>query len=81
MNAGSDRDLLLDARSRAQKLVDELQRQQAELDRPQARLTPEQLRLGRAAMQDAVTSARRTLAAIEAALVSPDEPPEPREQV
>lgn len=70
MNARTDRDLLLEARQKAQRLVEALHRQQAELTVDPHRLSPGTLARGQAAMQDAVSSAERMLAAIEAALAS-----------
>lgn len=70
MNAHTDRDLMLEARLKAQRLTEALHRQQAELTADAGRLSPVTAARGQAAMQDAVSSAERLLATIEAALAS-----------
>lgn len=63
-------DLLKQARERAAKLIDEVRRQRDELlatPRP-PNVDAESIARGRAAMDNAVASAERMLAAVEAAL-------------
>lgn len=55
------------AKSKAQKLLDDLIRQQANLDANPPKISAENLALGRQAMQNAIASARRTLKALEEA--------------
>lgn len=66
----SDIELLNQARERARKLLDELVRHQAELETNPPALTPDQLKEGRQAMQNAIASATKMLQSIEAALAS-----------
>ncbi len=59
---------LTDALARARNLVAELERVREEAEQsPREDLTPEQLAQGREAMENAVASARRMLAALEGA--------------
>ncbi len=55
------------AKSKAQKLLDDLIRQQASLDANPPKISAENLALGREAMQNAIASARRTIKALEEA--------------
>ena len=75
MNVASretDEQLLRDARAKAERLVADLVAQQRDLDRfasrPQVVLAPEKVAQGRAAFEDAIESARRTVAGIDRAL-------------
>ena len=60
--------LLIDARSRAQSLLDDLLRQKGELDASPPALTPAQLDAGRQALRNSVDAARRMLHSIDQAL-------------
>jgi hypothetical protein len=60
--------MLLEARDRARRLVDELERHRDELLRNPPRLEPEKLAGGNAAMEKAVDSARNTLQSLDDAL-------------
>ena len=62
--------LLLTARDKARKLLEEIVRHQAELDAEPPALERAQLEAGRAAMRKAVDSAERMLQSIEDALAS-----------
>jgi hypothetical protein len=63
-------DLLKQARDRAARLVDDVRRQRDDLlaNPPTAHVAAEAIAQGRAAMDNAVASAERMLAAVEAAL-------------
>jgi hypothetical protein len=52
------------AKSKAQKLLEDLISQQADLDTNPPKISAENLALGRAAMQNAIASARRTVQAL-----------------
>jgi hypothetical protein len=68
----SDRELLGDAKSKAQKLIDQLVAQQQDLDRfastRQIVLAPDKLAAGQQAFARAIESTRRTLEGIDKAL-------------
>jgi len=53
--------MLIEARARAQQMLDELVRRQAEIEAAAADLSEEQLAEGRAAFQKATESARRVV--------------------
>jgi hypothetical protein len=61
-----------DARQKAGALVDRLLREQAEIETNSPSIPADALERGRAAMSRAVDAARRTLAAIDAALAQDD---------
>lgn len=67
-------ELLRQARDRAAKLLEDVRRQRDELVAQPPSIDPASLAEGRAAMDNAVASAERMLAAVEAALaeVNPD---------
>jgi hypothetical protein len=61
--------VLSEARQRAQKLLEELLRQQADLlARPPKHLDPQQIEAGKAAVQKAVNAAKRVLQSVDDAL-------------
>lgn len=64
--------LLLAARDKARRLLEEIMRHQAELDATPPALNAAQLRAGRLAMGKAIDSATRMLQSIEEALASID---------
>jgi len=66
----SDEELktLAEARTRAQRLLDELQLRQSELDAAALDLPAEQIAAGRAAMQKAIESAQRMVENLDKAL-------------
>jgi hypothetical protein len=67
-NADDEMKMLTEALARARRLVAGLEREQAEAERaPREGLTAEQLAAGREALENAVASARRMLAALEEA--------------
>jgi hypothetical protein len=59
--------MLHEARSKAERLLSELLKQQAEVEANPPKLSPEQLEAGRAAMQKAIDSARRMLKSLDEA--------------
>jgi hypothetical protein len=61
-------DLLVQARRRAAKLLEELESRNAEIEENPPALAPNQLEAGRTAMHNALAAARRTLAALDEAL-------------
>lgn len=65
-----DLNLLAQARQRAQTLLDDLLRKQAELDASLPNLSPAQLEAGRQALCNAVDSARRMVHSIDQALAA-----------
>jgi hypothetical protein len=68
--------MLQDAIDRARKLVENLERQQAELQTAPPALPSEKLREGKQAFDNALTSARRMLKALqEAAAIASARPP------
>jgi hypothetical protein len=72
--SSQERDMLALAMTKAQRLVDELSKQQAELEQSPPDLPPEKLAQGKMAFENALASARRSLKALEeaAAMVEPD---------
>ncbi len=60
--------MLIEARARAQQMLDELVRRQAEIEAAAADLSEEQLAEGRAAFQKATESARRVVENLDQAL-------------
>ena len=71
MNPTEDQiQLLLAAREKARKLLEEIIRQQAELDAAPPAIDRAQLEAGRYAMRQAIDSASRMLQSIEEALAS-----------
>ncbi|MGH7214110.1 MAG: hypothetical protein ACREIT_05045 [Tepidisphaeraceae bacterium] len=56
------------ARAKAQKIIDELVKQQAEVEANPPKIAPEKLAQGRQAMTNALAAARRALAAIDDAM-------------
>lgn len=63
--------MLAEARVKARKLVDELKARFAEAEANPPKISPENLKLGREAMQNAIKSAQRMLEALnDAAAVS-----------
>jgi hypothetical protein len=69
-----DRAMLDDALTRARKLVGDLERQKAELSASPGSLPSDKLIKGIAAFENALSSARRMLAALEDAATSTDGP-------
>ena len=61
-------EMLRQARQRAEKLLGDLLRQQAEIEQSPPKLEPGQLAQGRMAMQKAIESARRCLDNLDDAL-------------
>jgi hypothetical protein len=62
-------DLLVQARDRARKLLEELEARQTEFEANSSHgLTTEQIKAGREALRNAAQSARRTLNAFESAI-------------
>ena len=59
---------LVSAIEKAEKLVADLERQQAEVEKSPPDLPPEQLEQGRTAMQNAIKSARRMCDSLKSAL-------------
>ena len=57
--------MLREARAKAEHLISELLKQQAEVEANPPDLPTEQLQVGREAMQKAIDSARRMLASLE----------------
>lgn len=78
MPSEQDIQILLQARERAQKLLDEMVQKLAEVQASPPPISPEQLRTGLEAMENAIASARRMLHNLDQALeiaVNPvDEP-------
>jgi ABC-type transporter Mla subunit MlaD len=60
--------MLIEARARAQQMLDELVRRQAEIEAAAADLSAEQLAEGRAAFRKATESARRVVDNLDQAL-------------
>ena len=68
-------DLLVQARDRAGKLLEELEARQTEFEANSSHhLTSEQIETGRLALRNAVVNARRTLNAFEAAINQRNQP-------
>jgi hypothetical protein len=59
--------MLNEARSKAERLLGELLKKQAEVEANPPKLSPEQLEAGRQAMQKAIDSARRMLKSLDEA--------------
>jgi hypothetical protein len=59
---------LVEARARAQQLLAELRKRQAEVDAQPPDLPPEQLAAGRVALQKAIESAERVVRDVDAAM-------------
>lgn len=59
--------MLHEARSKGERLLSELLKQQAEVEANPPKLPPEQLEAGRQAMQKAIESARRMLKSLDEA--------------
>lgn len=62
--------MLADARAKAQLMIERLVEQQAQIEANPPKISPENLAAGRQAMNNAIAAARRTLAAIEAAIAA-----------
>ena len=61
--------VLTEARQRAQRLLDEMLKQQADLlQNPPKHLEPDKVELGKTAMQKAIDAARRTVQNVDDAL-------------
>ena len=59
--------MLVEARTKAKRLIDELKRVSADAETNPPDIAPDKLREGRAAMASAIAAAERSLAALESA--------------